>query len=51
MEDAAEFARRFCRQFDYEDVQLQLQDGTGTVTAVQQVTGVPVSGCGLTLHF
>lgn len=51
VEDITEFARRFCRQFDYEDVQFQLEGGTGTVTAVQQVTGVPVSGCGLTLHF
>lgn len=51
VDDITEFSRQFCRQFGYEDVQLQLQNRSGTVTGVQQMAGVPIAGCGVTLRF
>ena len=51
MDDITEFCRQFCQQFGYEDLQFQVQNRTGSVTAVQQLSGVPISGCGLTLRF
>ena len=49
--DITEFCRQFCQQFGYEDLQFQLQNRTGSVTAVQQLSGVPIAGCGVTLRF
>lgn len=49
--DAGDFALRFCREFGYEDVSALLSDGSGDVTATQQVAGVPVDGCDVTLSF
>lgn len=51
MDDITEFCRQFCQQFGYEELQFQVQNRTGSVTAVQQLSGVPISGCGLTLRF
>lgn len=51
VEDVTDFSRRFCRQFGYEDVRLHLTGASGSVTAVQEVAGVPITGCGLTLQF
>lgn len=51
VDDITEFCRQFCQQFGYEDLQFQVQNRTGSVTAVQQLSGVPISGCGLTLRF
>ncbi len=51
VDDITEFARQFCRQFGYENAVLQIKERSGTVTAVQQVQGVPVAGCGVTLRF
>lgn len=50
-EDAAGFCERFCRQFGYEPPQIQVENGTGSATAVQRVGGVDVAGSGVTLHF
>ena len=51
VDDITEFARQFCHQFGYEDAVFQIKERSGTVTAVQQVQGVPVAGCGVTLRF
>ena len=51
VEDAAGFAREFCRSYGYEDVSVQLTGGSGTVTAQQYVAGVPISGCALAMTF
>ena len=51
VDDITEFCRQFCQQFGYEDLQFQVQNRTGSVTAIQQVSGVPVAGCSLTLRF
>lgn len=51
VEDIPDFSRQFCRQFGYEDLLFQLTGTSGSVTAVQQVAGVPITGCGLTLRF
>lgn len=49
--DAAAFAQTFCESFGYQDLSLQLKDSTGTATAVQYVSGVPIVGCGVSLSF
>lgn len=49
--DVYAFAQQFCDRFDYEEVEYQVENNTGTVTARQAVAGVPVFGCGLTLTF
>ena len=51
VDDITEFCQQFCRQFGYEDLQLQIQHGTGSASAAQQLTGVPIAGCTLSLRF
>lgn len=51
MEDAVAFARQFCDKFDYRNIVMEMESGTGTVTAVQHVAGVPVLGCSVVLTF
>ena len=51
VDDITAFCQQFCQQFGYADLQVQIQNRTGSVTAVQQLSGVPISGCGLTLRF
>jgi len=46
-----DFSRQFCNEFGYQDVNIQVSNRTGTVTATQYVAGVPISGCGVTLYF
>lgn len=49
--DIADFVTSFCEDFGYRDVEAQLSEGSGTVTAIQYVDDVPILGCGLTLTF
>ena len=49
--DISDFVRTFCEDFDYQDVDAQVSGGSGTVTAIQYVAGVPILGCGLTMTF
>ena len=49
--DAAAFAREFCDKFNYKDVKLSIENGSGTVTAMQYVAGVPIFGCSVVLTF
>lgn len=49
--DIPDFCQTFCRQFGYEEPQLQMEAGTGIASAVQRVGGVDVAGSGVTLHF
>lgn len=51
VDDITAFCQQFCQQFGYADLQVQIQNRTGSVTAIQQVSGVPVAGCSLTLRF
>ena len=51
VDDITAFSQQFCRQFGYEDVELQIKNRSGTVTAVQQMAGVPIAGCNVTLRF
>jgi len=51
VEDVPHFFRQFCQQFGYGSQRLQLENGTGIASAVQQVAGVPISGCGVTMQF
>lgn len=41
----------FLRQFHYQEAAFSLQDGTGTVTAMQYFDGRPVVNCTVTLTF
>lgn len=49
--DVYAFVQQFCDLFDYEEIDYQVENGSGTVTAVQHVAGVPIFGCGVTLNF
>lgn len=49
--DIDDFVRSFCQKFGYKDSNSRLSGGSGTVTASQQVSGVPINGCGVTLTF
>lgn len=49
--NAQEFVKLFCDKFGYEDIRVDLVDGTGTVTATQYVARVPILGCGITMVF
>ncbi len=49
--DIDAFIRQFCDKFDYEDVKISIADGSGTVSAMQYVAGVPILGCSVTLIF
>ena len=51
VDDAADFSKQFCSQFGYQDLQLQVLDGTGSASGIQYVAGVPVYGCGMALYF
>jgi len=51
VDDISAFCQQFCRQFGYAELRMQIQNRTGSVTAVQQVSDVPVAGCNLTLRF
>ena len=51
VEDIADFSKEFCSQFGYKNMEVDIQGGSGTVTAVQEVAGVPVYGCTVTLYF
>lgn len=51
LDDPAVFAQRFFQQFGYQDPSYQLRGPTGSASAVQQVAGVTVYGCGVTLFF
>ena len=51
VDDITDFSQRFCKQFGYQDVQVQVRNLTGSVTAMEQVAGVPVYGCNVTMYF
>ena len=51
VDDPSVFAQRFFQQFGYQDPSYQLHGLSGSATAVQQVAGVTVYGCGVTLFF
>lgn len=49
--DASTFAHQFCDRFDYEEAVFHLDNGSGRVTAVQYVAGVPVLESSVTMVF
>lgn len=51
VEDIPDFCQRFCQRYGYEDLQLQNTGQSWTAAAMQQVAGVPIYGCGVTLEF
>lgn len=51
LDDIPRFFRQFCQQFGYDSQWLELEDGAGEASAVQQVAGVPISGCGVSMRF
>ena len=51
VDDAEDFVRQFCTKFGYEDLDGELVNGTGIITAVQYIARVPILGCGVTLAF
>lgn len=46
-----DFSKQFCEKFGYQEVNIQVSDRSGTVTATQYVAGVPISGCSVALYF
>jgi len=51
VEDVRAFCQDFFKKFGYADPEFQVEDGTGTVTASQEVGGVDVMGSGVVLSF
>ena len=51
VEDIAGFSEKFCSEFGYRDMVVDVDGGTGSVTAVQVVAGVTVYGCTAALYF
>lgn len=49
-EDADSLIRQFCREFDYRDLTQNLQQGSGTVSAVQYVNDCPVADAAATFR-
>lgn len=49
-EDPEEVCQEFCRRFDYETTSTSLEDGTGTITVMQEYNGYPVSDCTVTFY-
>ncbi len=49
--DISGFAEEFFSRFGYEEPVSQITDGSGTLSATQYADGVPVFGCGVTMHF
>lgn len=50
-DDITEFSQRFCDQFGYRDMVVDVHGRSGNVTAVQAVAGVPVYGCTVSMYF
>ena len=48
LEDPEDYCREFCDTFGYKEMTLSLEQGTGTVTAVQYYQDYPVVGCTVT---
>lgn len=48
LKDPETFFREFCKTYGYEDAAVSLEDGTGTVSAVQYYQDYPVVGCTVT---
>ena len=51
VDDITEFAQQFCSQFGYQNMTADVNSRSGSVTAVQEVAGVPVYGCTVSLYF
>ena len=51
VDDITEFAQQFCSQFGYQNLTVDVNSRSGSVTAVQEVAGVPVYGCTVSLYF
>ncbi len=51
VEDIAGFSQDFCRQFGYRNMSVQIRGRSGSAVAVQEVAGVPVYGCDVSLFF
>ncbi|MDE7261466.1 MAG: hypothetical protein K2N78_05315 [Oscillospiraceae bacterium] len=49
--DVADFCQTFFRQFGYEQLRSNAEDGTGSVTAIQRAAGVDIIGSEVTLRF
>lgn len=45
------YAQDFFRAFDYVQTDSQLSGSSGTISAVQQINGVPITDCSVTLVF
>ena len=50
-DDPEAFVRRFCRKFDYDDLVSTLEDGDGTVSAVQYYDRLSVVNCTVVFLF
>lgn len=51
VDDIAGFSQKFCSEFGYRDMVMDVRGGSGSVTAVQEVAGVTVYGCTAALYF
>lgn len=49
-ENPEELCSNFCRRFDYQITSSALEDGSGTITAMQEYNGYPVSDCTITFY-
>lgn len=49
-EDPEELCDDFCRRFDYEITSTALENGSGTITVMQNYNGYPVSDCTVTFY-
>ena len=48
LKDLTDYFQEFCDTYGYEELAISLEDGTGTVTAVQYYQDYPVIGCTVT---
>lgn len=51
VDDITAFSEKFCSEFGYRDMTLDVRGGSGSMTAVQEVAGVTVYGCTAALYF
>ncbi|MDE7245487.1 MAG: hypothetical protein K2O18_16155 [Oscillospiraceae bacterium] len=46
-----DFSQQFCAQFGYTNLQIDVKNCSGSVSAVQEVAGVLIYGCNITIYF
>ena len=51
VDNITDFSRQFCDQFGYTDLMIDVRDCSGAVYAVQEIAGVMIYGCNITIRF